>query len=108
MNVDWEKYVKVSDIHPGMTFDPDSVRGLIGDVEPEKYGFVLMSLASSLEKFIAASGRNLTVTVTGGSLNVLTHLQASAYHSRRFEQNLRGMMRHTRRLSNVNQQEFFS
>jgi hypothetical protein len=101
----------ISEIGPGSVIEQADIEKAIGFSQASNwrdYQFKLMTLQGELSKLLADDGRDLTVCINGGSLQVLTHEEASKYNDAASRNAIHKMQRCLRRSLAVDTGEFDS
>ena len=96
--------IEVDGIEPGTVIEQSTAEKII-EVrkvdDPMEYQFRLMQLSSEIERMLWRIGKQYTVRISGGDVQVLTHEEASRYNASRFENAIEKLKKCNRRLSAV-------
>lgn len=96
--------IDVTHVEPGTSIEQSVCETIIGikrESDAYQYNFLLMQLGDFIEKSLWKIGKQYTVRTTGGSVQILTHEEASKYNDSRFDLAIGKLRRCNRRLMAV-------
>lgn len=96
--------IDVTNVEPGTNIEQSVCETIVGikrEADAYQYNFLLMQLGDFIEKSLWKIGKQYTVRTTGGSVQILTHEEASKYNDSRFDLAIAKLRRCNRRLMAV-------
>lgn len=100
--------IEVDNIEPGTVIEQSTAEKIVAvrkTENPMEFQFRLMQLSSEIERMLWRIGKQYTVRISGGDIQVLTHEEASRYNAARFENAIEKLKKCNRRLAAVDVRE---